>query len=324
MAAHAAAQDPSIPTWRLKSPRTNSPVGRFGVRMTRLRIRHESLYSYPYPVVFGRWRLLMRPLDTHATRLIEATLETPPADILWSYDAYGNCVCYLQPDAPSDHLKVVNNLVVDRFPSPLANVRIDNPCSTGPIVYGLYDRAILEPFIAPASNDDDGNYREWLRSLDFGRDEPAFQFLRRMNRAIHQQFGYGARDQPGTQRPGETVGLGAGTCRDFAWLMIESARRLGFAARFATGYLYSPGVTVRGAGATHAWCEIFLPGIGWTEFDPTNDLVESSSLIRVATTRTWQESDPMNGSIVGETAGELSVAVDVDLIDGSEPPVWVA
>ena len=292
--------------------------------MPRLRIRHESLYSYPHPVTFGQWRLLMRPLDTHATRLIEATLETPPAQMTWSYDAYGNCVCYLLPAAPADHLKVVNNLVVDRFPSPLADIRVDNPCSTGPIVYGRYDRAILEPFIAPASEDDQPLYREWLRSLSFGGDEPAIQFLKRMNTAIHDQFRYGAREEPGTQDPGETVVRNTGTCRDFAWLMIESSRRLGFAARFATGYLYSPGANVRGAGATHAWCEIFLPGLGWTEFDPTNALVESASLIRVATTRTWQEADPMNGTVAGETPGRLSVAVDVDLLDDSPGPSALA
>ena len=124
------------------------------------------------------------------------------------------------------------------------------------------------------------------------------------------------RRRGGTQSPAETVRLQTGTCRDFAWLMIESVRRLGFAARFATGYLYSPHVTVRGAGATHAWCEVFLPDLGWMEFDPTNALVESSSLIRVATTRTWQESDPMNGTIIGNADCILSVAVDVDLIDG--------
>jgi transglutaminase-like putative cysteine protease len=283
--------------------------------MTRLRIRHESLYTYPRPVTFGQWRLLMRPLDTHATRLIEATLEIPPSDVSWAYDAYGNCVCYLQPTGPADHLKVVNNLVVDRFPSPLANVPIENPCSTGPIVYGLDDRAILEPFIAPASGDDDAHYRDWLHAQSHDKDEPALAFLQRMNRSIHEQFQYGVREEPGTQGPSETVRRNAGTCRDFAWLMIESVRRLGYAARFATGYLYSPGATVRGAGATHAWCEVFLPGLGWTEFDPTNGLVESASLIRVATTRTWREADPMNGWVMGDAKAELSVAVDVDLID---------
>jgi transglutaminase-like putative cysteine protease len=97
--------------------------------------------------------------------------------------------------------------------------------------------------------------------------------------------------------------------------MIETVRRLGFAARFVTGYLYSPNLKVRGAGATHAWCEVFLPSLGWMEFDPTNALVESADLIRVATTRTWQEADPMSGSIAGEATCNLKVAVDVDRID---------
>ena len=97
--------------------------------------------------------------------------------------------------------------------------------------------------------------------------------------------------------------------------MIESLRRLGFAARFATGYLYSPNASVRGAGATHAWCEVFLPDAGWMEFDPTNDLVESASLIRVAATRTWQEASPMTGVVYGNAASELRVSVDVDLLD---------
>ena len=283
--------------------------------MPRLRIRHESLYQYSQPVTFGPWRLLMRPLDTHATRLIQASLETPPADIRWAYDAYGNCVCHLQPDGPADRLRVVNNLLVERFPSPLADVPISNLSPLGPMVYNPADRVILEPFIAPATGDDDQRYREWLHWMRPGADEPAIEMLKRMNAAIHDQFAYAARYEVGTQSPSETIANGGGTCRDFAWLLIESVRRLGFAARFATGYLYSPGVTVRGAGATHAWCEIFLPDLGWTEFDPTNALVESASLIRVATTRTWQESDPMNGTIYGDAHCELTVAVDVDLVD---------
>ena len=286
--------------------------------MPRLLIRHESVYRYSSPVSFGLWRLLIRPLDSHATRLIDATLETPPAEVKWTYDAYGNCVCHLKPHGRSDQLRVVNQLVVDRFPSPLTTISVDNPCSTAPVVYSLADRTILEPFIAPATGDDDPAYRAWLRSLRPEPDEPAITFLRRMNSAIQAQFVYCARDEPGTQSPGETIARNTGTCRDFAWLMIESVRRLGFAARFATGYLYSPGMTVRGAGSTHAWCEIFLPDLGWTEFDPTNGLVESSSLIRVATTRTWKEADPMSGTVFGQAISDLSVSVDVDLIGGAD------
>jgi transglutaminase-like putative cysteine protease len=88
-------------------------------------------------------------------------------------------------------------------------------------------------------------------------------------------------------------------------------RRLGFAARFVTGYLYAPGITTRGAGATHAWCEVFLPSLGWIEFDPTNGLAESGDLIRVAVSRTPDEASPMTGTIVGMAAAQMSVSVSV-------------
>jgi transglutaminase-like putative cysteine protease len=98
--------------------------------------------------------------------------------------------------------------------------------------------------------------------------------------------------------------------------MIETARRMGFAARFVTGYLYSPGGTNQGAGATHAWCEVFLPRLGWIEFDPTNGLVESRDLIRVAATRTPEEASPMKGEIVGKAGSRMTVLVDVTQADG--------
>ena len=107
--------------------------------------------------------------------------------------------------------------------------------------------------------------------------------------------------------------LGAGTCRDFAWLMVEALRRLGYAARFVTGYLYCPSDGVmRGAGATHAWCEVFLPALGWREFDPTNALAESPDLIPVAVARTPAEATPISGAIHGD-GGQAGLAVHVDV-----------
>src|SRR5208337_3521591 len=87
----------------------------------------------------------------------------------------------------------------------------------------------------------------------------------------------------------ETLALRRGSCRDFATLMMEAARALGFAARFVSGYLYVPsrdsGESHRGGGSTHAWCQVYLPGSGWVEFDPTNGIVGNRDLIRVAVAR---------------------------------------
>jgi len=139
-----------------------------------------------------------------------------------------------------------------------------------------------------------------------------------LNADIHSSFEYRLRHEPGVQSPAETIRLRSGTCRDFAWLMVEALRRLGIAARFVTGYLYSAGASIRGAGATHAWCEVFLPGQGWTEFDPTNGLAESPDLIPVAVARTPGEAVPLCGEVIGETGGcHMEVDVRVELVGAS-------
>lgn len=281
--------------------------------MRRLKIRHDTLYTYDRMVSFGPQRLMMRPADTHAVRLLEATLEFSPAgETHWSYDAYGNSVALFQPHGAADHLRIINNLLIERYPAHLAPPVIDDPHSLTPIVYDSRDRVVLQPFINPVTDDDDATYLAWVRSHAAASQEPALDFLHRLNNTIHQNFAYGARAAFGTQSPAETVARGAGTCRDFAWLMIESLRRLGFAARFVTGYLHAPDAQNQGAGATHAWCEVFLPGIGWSEFDPTNALAESNDLIRVAATRTPEEAAPLSGVVLdGAAAANLNVVVEV-------------
>lgn len=284
----------------------------------RLRIRHETRYTYDWPVAFGTHRLLVRPRDSHAVRILDATLAFSPAgETRWVYDAMGNCVCLLQPTGQAAGLAITSELLIERYPAPLAPPTIDDPHTAMPIVYERCDRAVLAPFIEPATDDPDGALLKWIRRHANRVDEPALEFLLRFNQAIHDGFAYGERYEEGAQSPAFTVVHGAGACRDLAWLMVEALRRMGYAARFVTGYLYSPDRTdLRGAGATHAWCEAFLPGLGWTEFDPTNGLAESSALIPVAASRTPEEASPISGMIIGDPGRSyLSIHVDVRAAD---------
>ena len=285
--------------------------------MSRLRIRHETRYDYARPVRFGPHRLLVRPRDTHAVRIREAFLTvSPPGDIRWAYDALGNSVCWFTPQGEATSLTIVSDLEIERFPAPLVPLPITDPKSGTPVDYDLTDRTALAPFMAPASEDVDG-LMPWLRDQAGPVGEPALEFLLRLTWVIHEGFEYRARWEEGTQSPEETLTTRSGTCRDFAWLMVESLRRLGYAARFVSGYIYSPGrADARGAGATHAWCSAFLPDLGWTEFDPTNGLAESPDLIRVAATRTPGEARPVSGTIIGEPGeAHLNVRVEVRLLD---------
>jgi YD repeat-containing protein len=290
--------------------------------MPRLRIRHETLYRYDQPVAFGQHRLLLRPRDSHAGRLIRSSLTVSPGGTTrWLYDALGNCVCLFTPEGQSDQLRISSELVIDRYPAPLTPLAIEDPHSTFPIAYDQNDRLALAPFTNPMSGDDDHAFLSWLRDHAAYPRESLLSYLQRLNQTIFRDFQYLERYAEGVQTPEETLRLGSGACRDFAWLMVEALRRLGFAARFVTGYLHCPRLdcTVRGAGATHAWCEVFLPNLGWLEFDPTNGLAESPDLIRVATTLTPAEAAPVAGSLIG-TPGRstLEVSVVVEQIDALE------
>ena len=283
--------------------------------MTRLIIRPETRYEYGQAVEFGQHRLLLRPRDSHAVRIIDAKLTLSQRGVTrWAYDALGNCVCYWTPGTADTVLSIISDLVIERFPAPLSSIELGNPQTITPIVYGREDRRVLAPFLEP-SEEDDGAVLHWLRGHLGSRDEPALDFLMRFTGEICQELTYQSRDAEGVQTPAQTLSARSGSCRDYAWLMVEALRRLGFAARFVTGYLHAPDASgIRGAGATHAWCEVFLPDLGWMEFDPTNGLAESVALIAVASARTPDRAAPVSGAIFGAPGySRLFVSVDVSL-----------
>jgi len=115
-------------------------------------------------------------------------------------------------------------------------------------------------------------------------------------------IGYQSRDEEGAQPPTQTLARGWGSCRDFAVLFAEAARSLGFGARIISGYLFNPGgelAGTSGAGSTHAWAEVYVPGAGWISFDPTNRGVGGFNLIPVGVARDIRQVMPVVGSFVG-------------------------
>ena len=134
------------------------------------------------------------------------------------------------------------------------------------------------------------------------------ELLVKMNQNIRETMSYQARDEEGTQTPLQTLKLESGSCRDFALLMMEAVRRMGMAARFVSGYLYDPSLdsvatpgkaATLGAGSTHAWLQVYLPGAGWVPFDPTNNLLGGHQLIRVGVARDPSQAAPISGSWYG-------------------------
>jgi transglutaminase-like putative cysteine protease len=295
--------------------------------MKILTVRHATTYRYAEPVQFGEHRLMMRPRDSHDLRLLRSQLTlSPPGTVRWMHDVFGNSVTVVEFAEPGSELRIVSTLMLERYALERPVFPVAPEAATYPFIYSPNDRTDLGRLLEQHYPDPKGEVMEWVQHFVSAKGMDTLHLLASINAAIKAGFAYETRGTEGTQSPQETLERRAGTCRDFAVLLIEAVRCLSFGARFVTGYLYDPildgaeGDAVEGAGSTHAWAEIYLPGAGWVEYDPTNGLIAGENLIRVAVTRDASQAVPIEGSYTGDPASYLGMDVEVIVTSGSRLP----
>jgi transglutaminase-like putative cysteine protease len=289
--------------------------------MSVIRVRHLTVYRYTQPVSFGEHRMMLRPRDSYDQKLLESRLEiTPqPVDLRWLHDVFGNCVAVARFAGRAAELRFDSMIRLEHSASNPLDFQIEEHARRYPFSYGAEDmpdllRVIERQYLDP-EHEIDGWARQFLRPD--GKTDTT-EMLAAMTYAIRRDFTYVAREENGIQEPIKTLKAGSGSCRDFAVLMIEAARSLGLAARFVSGYLFLPESrreSKLGGGATHAWLEIYLPGAGWVEFDPTNGIVGSTDLIRVAVVRDPRQAVPVSGSWTGFPSDHLGMTVEVEVTE---------
>ncbi|RAI03465.1 transglutaminase [Acuticoccus sediminis] len=285
-------------------------------------VSHKTVYSYDRPVEFGPHDLMLRPRDGHDMRILASSLTvSPPADVGWAYDAFGNSVARLTFHDRAQELVIASQLRLRRYALDDPLPRIGRRAGAYPPRYEPDEAFDLAPLVAIDRPRDTEVVKTWVSSVLPKLPEGSAEVLEALSTAVNRSFLYRRRDEMGVQSPAETIAAGSGSCRDFAFLFMEAARSLGYAARFVTGYLYDPAVdtadadTMTGGGATHAWADVFLPGAGWVEFDPTNRIVASRSLVRVATTRTPAQAVPVSGTYLSlDGAAQTSMEVEVAVL----------
>jgi transglutaminase-like putative cysteine protease len=284
----------------------------------RLTVDHKTTYFYKNPVEFGEHRLMFRPRDSHDLRLLDATLSiSPAAKVRWMHDVFGNSVTLATFEERADRLHIESKIVLDRYPFDAPQFPIEEYARTLPFSYPASEVPDLGRSIERHYSDPDRLITEWTRRfLDSRGTTQTDEFLIRVTSAIRDEFSYETRTDPGVQNPVETLHRKSGACRDFAIFMMEAVRSLGLAARFVSGYLYDPAIDggdseIIGAGATHAWVQVYLPGAGWVEFDPTNGSHGGTNLVPVAVAREPAQAIPVSGTFDGELDDFLEMSVDV-------------
>lgn len=238
--------------------------------MSRLRIEHGTTYTYRKPVIFGQHRLVLRPREGHDVRVESMSLEITPAhQLIWSRDVYNNSVAIVDflEDAPK--LEVRSTVFLQRS-TPFPRQEPHKPANVIlPVEYDVLEKPIAAIYQTVSYPDDISDVRLWLQQfpqiLQSGDAETALMMLCSL---IAERIKYQRRYIKGVQTPSQTLKLGTGSCRDVATLLMEAARAMGLAARFASGYLDCP-ASEAGRAAMHAWTEVYLPILGWRGFDPT-------------------------------------------------------
>jgi transglutaminase-like putative cysteine protease len=262
---------------------------------------------------------MLRPRDSHDLRLIKTSLIcSPPAAVKWHYDVFGNSIAVASFAEPAAELRIESGLDLETYVVERPPFQITPEAVSYPFIYSADDRIDLGRMLERHHPDPTDRLGSWARGFVRSNPTDTAALLADLNNGVRNCISYQSRETEGTQGPVETLERGWGSCRDLAVLLAEAARCLGFGARIVTGYLYRhpaegyPTAAV-GAGSTHAWAEIYVPGSGWIAYDPTNGAIGGADLIRVAATRDISQAVPIAGSFVGVPGDYLGMTVNVSV-----------
>jgi transglutaminase-like putative cysteine protease len=265
--------------------------------------------------------MMFRPRESHDLRLVHGRLDISPRPgaLRWLHDVFDNSVAIATFDGPTAELRFDSTVTLEHHETTLPDYALEPGAKNYPFDYADEDRPDLLGGLTrryPTAEVD-----AWAaRFLDDNRSVATLPLLHAMTFGIRNGFDYERRTQKGVQSPAETLQRGSGSCRDFALLMMEAVRSLGFAARFVSGYIFVPGVdagATLGGGATHAWLQVYLPGAGWIDFDPTNSIVGNRNLIRVAVAWDPRQVLPLWGTFHGPATASEGMEVAVSVVEES-------
>jgi transglutaminase-like putative cysteine protease len=285
-------------------------------------IWHLTRFRYKTSVSESLMELRMHPRTEGGQRCLSFQLSVEPRARVYEYRDYlGNTVHHF--DVPGQHreLKIVAEALVEIEPAPelpdglepSAWDELDAQAAAGDYWEMLMPSQFAQPSEALLSLSEPLRVRR--------RDDP-LRFLRELNSAIYEWFDYVPKATRVDSPIDHAIEARMGVCQDFAHIMTALARHVRIPCRYVSGYVYrtSENQDRSPEGASHAWVETLLPGLGWVGFDPTNNLIAGERHIRTAIGRDYSDVPPTKGVFKGESDSQLTVSVRVAPSDAPPPP----
>ena len=292
--------------------------------MPQYRIRHLTRYNYdePVPVCHNLAHLLPRQSPRHFWSFADVEIAPAPAIRAERLDYFGNRLILFAIQEPHRQLDVTSKSIVNVDPPPPSSgggdlfgslpwekARDTLAASPRGEILDAYQFAFESPYVRLST--DLHHYAQ----PSFTPDRPLVDAVLELTHRIHTDFTYDTRATTVASTLPEVMKARRGVCQDFAHLQIGCLRALGLAARYVSGYLLTmpaPGKPrLVGADASHAWLSVFVPQLGWIDFDPTNDCIPTDRHITIAWGRDFGDVSPLRGVILGGGHHTIEVSVDV-------------
>ncbi|CAG9269062.1 conserved hypothetical protein [Paraburkholderia unamae] len=272
----------------------------------RVALNHVTQYRYDRLVRLAPHVVRLRPAPHCRTPILSYSMRVEPADhfVNWQQDPFANYQARLAFPEPTREFRVTIDLVAEMAVYNPFDFFLEPSAEQFPFAYSPELAAELAPYLVPG--EPTPRFAAFVETID-RTPRVTIDFLVELNQRLQSDIGYLIRMEPGVQTPEETLEKGSGSCRDTGWLLVQTLRQLGLAARFVSGYLLqlTPDVKAidgpRGAEADftdlHAWCEVYLPGAGWIGLDPTSGLLAGEGHIPVACTPEPGSAAPISGAL---------------------------